>query len=111
MAGAMWWSNHVWKSFVVKVQKFSKQKKNDNNKSLECLGKCHNCGKLGHWANSCLEPKKPRVDKGSNSRIKLARSHIKGKEVQQPEFEEVNVVEGEEAKEDEFKIMWILLRE
>jgi hypothetical protein len=69
--------------------------KNGSNKSFECLRKYHNCGKPGHWANSCPKPKKPIVDKGFNFKTKLARSQMKGKEVQQPEFEVVNVVEGE----------------
>jgi hypothetical protein len=89
---------------LLKFKGFLNKKKNSGSKSFECLGKCHKCGKLSHWANSCPKLKKPKVDKGSNSRTKLARCHIKRKEVHQPEFEKVaNIVGGEESKEDDFE--------
>jgi hypothetical protein len=34
----------------------------DDGRRQHCKGKCHNCGKLGHWAKECQSPKKDRED-------------------------------------------------
>jgi hypothetical protein len=34
----------------------------DDRKQQRCKGKCHNCGKMGHWAKECRSPKKDREE-------------------------------------------------
>jgi hypothetical protein len=34
----------------------------DNGRRRRRKGKCHNCGKMGHWAKECRSPKKDRED-------------------------------------------------
>jgi len=95
----------------LKFKNLLKKKKIKKVKHSRHLGKCHNYGRKGHWANQCPKPKKPRIYKGFNSRTKFAKelgfakSLIKSKEEAlelKVEGETVNVVK-EEMKENEAK--------
>ncbi len=91
-----------------------KKKKIDKSKHSGHPRKCHDCGKKGHWANQCPEPKKPKVYKGSNfgtkfvKKLEFAKILIKSKEEAlefEVEGEVANAVE-EEMKENEAKFFW-----
>jgi hypothetical protein len=65
-------------ALLLKFKNLPKNKKVDKRKNLKCFGNCYNYGYFDHWANNCLELKKPKTTKCADSRNKP--SQIKGKE-------------------------------
>jgi hypothetical protein len=49
----------------------------DNRRQRCCKGKCHNCGKKGHWANECQSLKKDRVDSTGTMTMQASSTSFK----------------------------------
>ena len=53
----------------------------DNRRRGSCKGKCHNCGRLGHWAKKCCSPKKDKEGESAGTQSAQALSKPKNRPV------------------------------
>ena len=49
----------------------------DDGKRRHCKGKCHNCGKMGHWAKECRSPKKDKEESASTQTAQAPSTSFK----------------------------------
>jgi zinc knuckle protein len=53
----------------------------ESGKKRCCKGKCHNCGKTGHWAKECCSPKKDKDESAGTQATQMSSSKLENKPV------------------------------